>query len=140
MNTNLFIHDMEEYRIYLEYIKNNTTIDFHTYTPKHLLQHAFILRGIGSEPDREEIKRELKEKHGLTIHNIFKLKNTRRVLYMVIVNNNITQKHLTKNIKFVYHTKITWERRFNAPEIVQCRRCQAWGHGAINCRSTPACL
>ncbi|KAL3286299.1 hypothetical protein HHI36_000808 [Cryptolaemus montrouzieri] len=46
--------------------------------------HAFVLEGLDNEPDVEEIKEEMKATHQICVKQIYKMKNTRRPLYLVI--------------------------------------------------------
>lgn len=129
---------MNNYKKYLRILKDDGSMDFHTI--KSEKKHAFILRGLDSQTDTSEIINDLENKHKLNVHNIFKLKNTKRDLYLVTVDSNITLKHLNKNIQYVYHTRVYWERRNNTSEIIQCRRCQQFSHATTNCMAVPKCL
>lgn len=137
-NTNVFIYDTEEYRNYLQTLEEKTE-DFHTYTEKSRKTHAFILKGIDSKPSPEEIQQDIEEKHNFKIKNVYKLKNTSRDIYLVITDNSIYLKFLVANVKYICHTKISWERHINRSPVLQCRRCQKWGHSTNNCRSKPIC-
>lgn len=139
-NTNLYIYNQEEYKKYLELLKGNETLQYHTYTPKNERKHAFILRGMDSASDTDEIKEELENQHKMEVDKVFKLKNTNKGLFLVVCDSAVTLKYLNKNIRYVNRTKVTWERRHNIPPITQCRRCQAWGHSTSNCYSEPKCL
>ena len=138
-NTNLFIKDIDEYHKYIENLKEDN-VQFHTYTPKNERQHAFVLRGMDSCTDPQDILSDIKDKYKIDIHKIYKLKNTQRGLYLVVTDNTITLKFLNKHVQYVYHTKVTWELRRNVPEVIQCRRCQKWNHSTSGCNSAPKCL
>lgn len=114
-------------------------LDHHTHKNKEDKTHAFVLRGLDHDPDPAEILLDLKEL-GVKILNIFRMKNTKNPLYLIITNKDHTLKELQEKIKFVCHTKISWERQHKKREIIQCRNCQLWGHGASNCRAKPNCL
>lgn len=137
-NTNLFIQDADEYRKYLQVLEAEQ-VNYHTYTEKGNKTHAFILKGIDSNPTPEEIKEYLEENYKFKVVNVYKLKNTNRDMYLIITDNTIYLKYLIANVKYVCYTKITWERHQNKNKIVQCRRCQQWGHATSNCRAEPIC-
>lgn len=137
-NTNVFINDPNDYHKYLELLEKNKE-DFHTYTEKNKKTHAFVLKGIDSDPTTVEIQQDIEEKYSLKIQNIYKLKNTTRNIYLIITDNSIYLRFLVANVKYVCHTKITWERHINRSPVLQCRRCQKWGHATNNCRSQPTC-
>lgn len=143
-NTNIFINDYEEYENYKEILEKED-ISFHSYTPKNEKPHSFVLKGINSSPDEmqtitEEIKSDLNEKHNIIAKNVFQLKTKGRSLFVVQTNNTIHLKYLTNNVRYVYHTKITWERYRKQDPWVQCRRCQRLGHSTSNCRAEPKCV
>lgn len=137
-NTNLFIKDPEEYKKYLLSLENQK-ISFHTYSEKTNKTHAFVLKGIDSDPTVEEIKMNLEEKYPMKVKNVFKMKNTTRNNYLVITDNTIFLKFLNANVKYVCYTKVIWERHRNRSLVLQCRRCQQWGHATSNCRANPVC-
>lgn len=137
-NTNVFIHDLEEYRNYLGELEKES-IDFHTYTEKGKKTHAFLLRGIDGDITSEEIKQSIEESYSIKVLNVYQLRNTTRNNYMVITDNSIFLRFLNTNVKYVCYTKITWERFHNRSPVIQCRRCQQWGHSTANCRSQATC-
>ena len=139
-NTNLYIYDLEEYKRYMGLIRMDEDLKYHTYTPKSEKRHAFILRGMDMSINTDVIKTELQNMYKLKVHEIYKLKNTARNLYLIVMDGDVTIKNLNKEVIYIYHTRVTWERRRNAPEIIQCRRCQKWSHATANCYDTPKCL
>lgn len=107
--------------------------------------HSFVLKGIDSKPEEmqsviEEIKQDLETKHNLTVKNIYKLKTKGGSLFVVQTNNTVYLKYLVNNVRYVCHTKITWERLNKQDPWVQCRRCQKLGHSTSNCRASPQCV
>lgn len=90
--------------------------------------------------DPFEIKEDIENNYKTRIYGIYKLKNTQRGLFLVVMDSTITLKFLNKNVQYIYHTKVQWELRRNITEIIQCLRCQCWGHTTINCHVAPACL
>lgn len=60
---------------------------------------------------------------------------------MITTTKEYTIKRLNAEIKYIFHTKISWERRHTSErQIIQCHRCQSWGHATTNCRMPPKCL
>lgn len=117
----------------------NMKINHHTHRNKDEKTHAFVMRGLLHDPPIEEIKNELIEL-GVKVITIYKMHNTRTPLFLVITDKNTNIKHLDKNIKFINHTKIKWERQHMKREIIQCKNCQRWGHGASYCKAQANCL
>ncbi|KAG5884482.1 hypothetical protein JTB14_001277 [Gonioctena quinquepunctata] len=59
---------------------------------------------------------------------------------MVATPKNVTVRFLSNTIKVILNQRITWELRNNSRGIVQCHRCQRWGHATTNCSAQPRCL
>lgn len=138
-NMHVQANDVNEHKAYLKALKD-AEADFHTYTLAAEKTHAFVLRGLDADLDISDIQADLEENHQITPHKIYKLKTNYRPLYMVVTDATITLKQLNSNIKFVLNTRITWERRRNERKIIQCHRCQSWGHATANCNRPFRCL
>lgn len=115
-------------------------VEYHTYTPKGEKSHAFIIKGIYHNVEVADLKEELTREHGIPVRELFTLKGTRYPMYMLVTNNNIAIKELQQKIKHLDKTRITWERHMNNKVIIQCHRCQMWGHATSNCKAAPKCL
>lgn len=115
-------------------------LEYHTYTPKEDKTHAFVLRGLYHEVDINQIKEELTIEYQIPVKDVYLMKGTKFQMFMVVTGNNITYKHLEQNVKYLDHTVIRWERHHNNKKIIQCHRCQMWGHATSNCRASPRCL
>lgn len=137
--TNVFIHDSGEYKKYLTALDNSGK-EFHTFTEKEEKHHGFVLMGLPRDVSEMDIKTDIETNHELNVINVYKMKNTRRSMYLVIMEQKITVKHLTQNVRYVYNTKVTWERHRNSRGIIQCHRCQQFSHATSNCRAKPICL
>lgn len=118
---------------------NKDDAHYYTYTPKNEKQHGFVLKGLQDAPTIDEIKSHLMAEN-IPIIQIYKMKNISADNYIVITEGNITLAHLQSNIKAINHTIVHWERHRNQKVMIQCRRCQAWGHAQSNCYLTPKCL
>ncbi|XP_049824778.1 uncharacterized protein LOC126265913 [Aethina tumida] len=117
------ISDVEQHRKFIEVLQDSNT-EFHTYTSKNEKTHAFVLRGLDSEPDIDEIRSNLLEDHDLKVIKIYKLKSKYRPLYMIITDNKVTLKWFNQCIRHVLNIRVYWERRNNERGIIQCHRCQ----------------
>lgn len=137
-NTNIFIHDVNEYKKYLEQMDKDE-IDYHTYSLKTEKHHSFIIRGLDKTVESDDVKTALVEKLGEKIINVFKMKNTNG-LFMVVTQSSLKVHQLNNIMRYVCHTRVTWERQIKKNRIVQCHRCQQWGHATSNCRCTPKCV
>lgn len=138
-NTNVYTKEKDKFtRLKQTLIEKKT--EFYTYTLKDEKTHAFVIRGLQTYELQDAIMDELKNSYKVPIKNVFTMKTKKDPLYMVITGSEIKLKDLQKKIVFVNHTKIQWERKYNAKKIIQCKNCQQWGHAASNCYSVPNCL
>lgn len=140
-NTNVFINDHKEYKTYLLKLKGNQpdNLEFHTYATKEEKTHAFVLKGLDQTTDLEYLKENLGNQDKINVKNIFAMKN-RKGLFLVVTDNSITEKYLNRNLRVVCHTRVTWERQVQTNQIIQCRKCQQWGHATSNCFAKEKCL
>lgn len=134
----LYPDDADDYKTLLRQLKQEDT-EFHTYTTAEEKTHAFVLRGLDGDISEEEIKHDLHEEYNMKIHNIYKMKNTFRPLYLIVTDSKYTVTKLNQEIKTVMAVRVTWENRRNQKQIVQCQRCQTWGHSRQNCTRKPRC-
>lgn len=137
-NVNIYIADVNQWRSYNNYLIDNN-IEHHTYTLKGEKTHAFVLRGLEGDVTEEEVEVALKNYLQTQIVKVYKMKNTRSPLFLVTTKNTCTLKQMNAEIRTVLYTKIRWERRINMKKMIQCHRCQMWGHATSNCYSTTKC-
>lgn len=137
-SSGLYLSNKEDWIICKEMFKSKK-IEFHTFTWKDEKEHAFVLRGLHQEIEPEEIKDELNENELLHVKNVYRMRGTKYPAYLVITTADITIRTI-EQIRFVQHTKVRWDRHVNNKIIIQCHRCQAWGHATTNCHALPRCL
>jgi hypothetical protein len=85
------------------------------------------------------VKQDLEEK-GINCQYVYKMKNTISPLYVVITDNKTTLRDLESKAKTVEYGIIKWKKLINTRKIIQCHKCQVWGHAASNCHANPKCL
>lgn len=135
------IFDIDDYNAYYRQLQANPDNSFHTYATAESKTHAFVLRGLDYKPDVEFLKDVLINDHGLPVKMVYLLKTQFRPLYMVVFNGpEIKLSTLNEKIKYITHLSVSWERRHQTSGIIQCKRCQQWGHAATFCARTPKCL
>lgn len=115
-------------------------IEYHTYTPKQEKTHAFVLRGLYHEVDIQQLKEELVIEYEIPVKDIYTMKGTRFQTFLVITANDITLKQLEQKVRYLDYTVVRWERHNNSKKIIQCHKCQMWGHATSNCHASPRCL
>lgn len=125
-----------------EKLKNNwqrNDCQFHTYSDKNNKKRTLVIKGLHEKTDVQQLKLEL-ESHEYEVHSINLMKNTKQPMYMVTLNGNAQINQIKQQVRFLDHTKITWDNYINKRRITQCHRCQTWGHATTNCYAKPACL
>ncbi|CAH1106720.1 unnamed protein product [Psylliodes chrysocephalus] len=137
--TVIFTETLEDYEALLGSIKQ-AQISHHTYTNKTDKTHAFVLRGLADGTEIEAIEEDLIASYEIKPKEIFKMTTKYRPLFLVVTDPAITLDYLNKNVRVVENTRIIWELRKSQRSIIQCHRCQAWGHATSNCGRPPKCL
>ncbi|KAJ3616563.1 hypothetical protein MTP99_018894, partial [Tenebrio molitor] len=137
--TIIFTNKMSEFLRLKEVLKNSTNTQWHTYATKEERTHGFVIYGLENHPDEEEVKQDLRSKK-INCKTVYKMKNTSHPLYVVITDNKTTLKDLEENAKTVQQVVVKWKKLLNKKEIIQCHKCQSWGHSATNCFSKSKCL
>lgn len=138
-NVNVYFKNQNDKKAFMK-IASNENLEYHTYTDVEEKTHAFVIRGLDTEPTPEEIKEEILKSYKLEALKVYRLRATSRPLYMVTFKSDVKLTFLQDRVKFIYYTKIAWERYRNKKIIIQCHRCQQWGHATSNCNRIPRCL
>lgn len=115
-------------------------LEYHTFTPKEDKTHAFVLKGVFHTIELEDIKSELLHDHKINCKNVYKMRGTKWPMYLVITDGSVTVRELQNKVRYIDNTAVRWERHINNKIIIQCHRCQLWGHATSNCRASPKCL
>ncbi|CAG9860904.1 unnamed protein product [Phyllotreta striolata] len=137
--TLIFAEDENEYKTLLKELED-TELEHHYYTLPKDKSHAFVLRGLDTDPELTVIEDALHNEHQITTRKIFRMKTKSRPLYLITTNAGITLNWLNQNVKYLLQTRVYWDRRQTNKEIIQCHRCQSWGHATSNCRRDYKCL
>lgn len=136
-STGLYLANKPDWETCKTMLQDNN-VNYHTFSLKEDKTHAFVLRGLFHEAETTDIKEELTAQQ-IKVKEVFRMKGTRFPAYLVVTSSDFTVRKM-ENIKFIQYTKVRWERHHNNKFIIQCHRCQAWGHATANCHSTPKCL
>lgn len=134
--TNIHFTSLEDKKNFQS--KLGPTTEYFTYTEKEERTHAFVMRGLDCEVNIETILQDLKGQNS-NIKSVYKMKTKYRPLYLVITNKQTKLQDMDK-IKIVFYTRIKWEKHVNKKLIIQCKRCQIWGHATSNCHNIAKCL
>lgn len=141
-STLLHLNNIVDYKKTLDYMKkenaNNTF--FHTYTLGVEKTHAFVIRGLDHKPSIPEVTKALRDEYELEIIKAYEMRSPGRPLYMIITSSAITLKYLQSVVKHLMCVRVFIEIRNNNRKIIQCHRCQQWGHATSNCFRRPRCV
>lgn len=114
-------------------------LPFWTYTNKEERSHAFVLHGLDCDIELSEIEQDLKQQLPDMI-KMYKMNTKFRQLYLVITNNKIRLQDIQQKVSSICYCKVSWKRHVNKKELIQCHRCQKWGHATSNCNMPAKCL
>jgi hypothetical protein len=138
-NTILFTTTMKDFKKLKEELKNNKSAPWHTYATKSERTHGFVAYGLDNRPHQDDVKNDLEAKR-MNCKTVYQMKNTKYPLYVLISDNKTTLLDLEARAKTIEHIMVRWKKLINRKEIVQCHKCQKWGHAATNCYATAKCL
>lgn len=115
---------------------------FHTYQLKQERAYRVVLRNMHFSTPLEDLKNAVEE-NGHKVRNIVNARNnyTKKPLSLFFIdlepNNN--NKDVFK-IQYLLNAKIVFEPPKRNKEIVQCKRCQRYGHTKSYCRNDFRCV
>jgi hypothetical protein len=97
-----------------------------------------VAYGLDNRPHQDDVKTDLEAKC-INCKTVYQMKNTKYPLYVVITDKT-TLLDLEARAKTIEHIMVRWKKLINRKEIVQCHKCQKWGHAATNCYAAAKCL
>lgn len=140
-NINLCLHHIDtiEQHNKARLLLNNKRIPYYTFTNNQEKTHAFVLRELDHAPYIEQIKEALTLLQIQTKES-YNMKKTIRPFYLVITDPTTSLKELNSKASALLNTRVSWEIHRNRRGIIQCHRCQQWGHATANCTLPYKCL
>lgn len=130
----LMPNDIQTYKAIREqFITNN--ISHYTYKLKCERAYRVVLRGLHSTEDTAQIKQELKEQ-GHEVRQIVNVlhRSTKEALpiFFVDLEPNQNNKEIF-NLRYLSQMRVKFEAPYKKKEIMQCKRCQRFGHTKNQC-------
>lgn len=130
----LMPNDINTYKVIREqFIANN--ISHYTYKLKSERAYRVVLRGLHATEDTSLIKAELKEQ-GHEVRQIVNVlhRTTKEALpiFFVDLEPNRNNKEIFK-LRYLSQMKVSFEAPYKKTEIMQCKRCQRFGHTKNQC-------
>ena len=127
--TIIFAENINDFHALKRGLAKNEAANWHTYATKEEKTHGFALFGVENDATEEEIKQDLIDS-GIECKSVNKMKNVKSPIYVVITSKNDTLNSLRKKAKAVTRVIVRWERLKNKAAVVQCHKCQGWGHAS----------
>lgn len=125
---------VEAYRKLVHKLKE-LNINFHTYQIKQDKAYRVVLKNMHFSTDVSDIRSAL-ETHGFRVRNITNARQYKTKLplsmFFVDLEPNANNKEIY-NLKFLLNAKITFEPPHKRTDIVQCKKCQQYGHTKTYC-------
>lgn len=133
--------DIQTYKMIREnFISNN--ISHYTYQLKSERAYRVVLRGLHASEQTAQIAQELKE-IGYEVRQVVNVRHraTKEPLpiFFVDLEPNPNNKNIF-NVKYINNMKITFEAPHKKQEILQCKRCQRFGHSKNQCNRPYRCV
>lgn len=133
---------IEKYKIMIEHIRSKGLIG-HTFTNKSDRCPRFVIKKLHSSTPKDEIVKAIEATGNKVKGEIItaRKRGTKEPIDMFFVNilpgeNN----RLIKDIKTIYHQVVVIEDPKREDTIVQCTRCQQYGHTKNNCMRPYRCV
>lgn len=115
---------------------------YHTYQLKQERAYRIVIKGMHANTDTDDIKESL-SKFGHNVRNVINARNriTKSPLPMFFVDlePNKNNQEVFK-IKGINNALVSIEPARKTNEIVQCHRCQLFGHTKSYCKRAPKCV
>lgn len=137
----LMIKSVDSYRKVIKYLESSS-IYFHTYQLKQERSYRVIIKGLHPTIPTEDIKAELIGL-GHSVRSVTNVRSrlTKEPLSMFYVDLDPDPKNKTiYDIKYLNHALIKIEPPRRTNELVQCHRCQQFGHTKAYCKKPYRCV
>lgn len=132
---------IDTYRKLIRHLREEEIVH-HTYQLKEERAYRVVIRHIHHSIPTTDITKEL-EKAGHKVRNItnirHKLTKEPLSLFYIDLEPKINNKNIF-NLEFLCHTKIAVEAPKKSNTIIQCIRCQAYGHSKTYCTKPHYCV
>lgn len=133
--------NIEKYKSIREkFISDN--ISHYTYMLKSERPYRVVLRGLHSSEDTTEINETLKH-NGHEVRQIVNVRHRTSKEPLPLFYVDLEPKSNNRdifNLKYLNHMKVTFEPPYKKKEIIQCKRCQRFGHSKNQCHRPFRCV
>ena len=138
----LMVDSVDNYKRVIELIRKKGLIG-HTFTRKDNKPYRIVIKNLHHSTPHEAIVEEI-EKSGNKIRG--EIINARlgpnkqpSFIFFVNLEPNVNNKYI-KDIQYIFHQRVKIEDPRKSKSIVQCQRCQQYGHSKNNCMRPYRCV
>ncbi|KAK9511603.1 hypothetical protein O3M35_000227 [Rhynocoris fuscipes] len=132
----------DDYRKVVHFLQQNHT-EYHTYQMKEEKAFRVVFRNLHHTIPTEDIKQELIEL-GFRVRNVSNIKHpelkTPLPLFFIDLEPDSSKNQEIFKIRHILNCIIKVEEPYRTKEIVQCKRCQQYGHTRGYCHVAPRCV
>lgn len=131
----------ETYRKLVRHLRDEEIV-YHTYQPKEDRAYRIVIRDLHHSILVEDIKQELTKK-GHKIRNVMNIKHraTKEPLPLFFVDLEPCDNNKSIfDIQYLFNTRIRVEPPRKKNDIIQCTRCQSYGHSKTYCSKPYNCV
>lgn len=143
--TKIQVSSVEHYRKVINYLDENNK-GYYTYQLKSAKGLIVVIKGIESNVDPSEIKKDL-ESQGFQIKVVSNILNWEKIpqpMFKVELEPSATKSkkgtHDIYNVRYVLYRKIVVEEPHKRKSLVQCFKCQEFGHTRSYCTLPDVCV
>jgi len=144
--TKIQLSDVPTYRKVIETL-DKMSKHYYTYQLKSAKGITAVIKGIESSVDPIEIKKDL-EGQGLEIKNVFNIFNRHKIpqpmfkVELMPSGKKIKQgqEHPIYKVRYVLYRRVTIEEPLKRRSVIQCFKCQEYGHSKSYCKLNDVCV
>lgn len=139
--TKVQVHTIDHYRKLTKYLED-TNCPFYSFQLKCERGKIAIIKGIDSSVDPQDIKNELLSK-GFPVKQVNNILNSKKMpmpLFKVEFNPGYEDFDRIFDLEFLLDRKIYVEPPRKKASVVQCHKCQEYGHTKSYCKLVDVCV
>lgn len=138
----LMVNTADHYKKIIDLIRQKGLIG-HTFTRKETKPYRVVIKNLHHTTPHEAIVEEIEKSgnkvRGEIINARFGVEKKPLDIFFVNIEPNFNNKTV-KDIKFIFHQRVKIEDPRKSRSIVQCQRCQQYGHSKNNCMRPFRCV
>lgn len=140
-NIKINLHSASSYRAAIT-LFNENKLEYHTYQTHEEKSYRVVIRNLHHSIPTDYIKEEI-EKHGFLVKNVTNIRKSQSKeplpLFFVDLNPSPNNQDIFM-INNICFSKVKFEAPHIRRDLVQCHRCQQYGHTKSYCNHQPKCV